>query len=125
MSTNQIKDLVTKNFPNWQAFILITSKSKIDAVFKPNSSFATKKFEEYDLEYIGSLVSIRYGTVRFDKILDGLDGTINIFGKYFMLVTRNVNEIFVVILEREGNLTEEVYSTFKDVAGKVWDLRLQ
>lgn len=122
MISDKIISLIKKKFPSWQGIILINSTSKFDAIFAADSPFEDAQTGSFDLNYVASLISIRYKLADFEKVLDGLSTTINIFGKFMMFVSHVGEELFVLILPRNENITD-VYETFSEVAKHVSELR--
>jgi len=118
LSFDLIVNLVKEKFPNWQAVMLIKSYEEFNALYSPNSPFTGHEDRHYYLDYIAGLVSVRYTSIGFDKLMDGLKTTINIFGNHLMLVTSIDERVFAVILSKQENLTE-VRNTFKEVVEKI------
>jgi len=119
LSFDLIVSLVKEKFPNWQAVMLIKSYEEFNTSFSPNSPFGEgNKDRHYYLDYIAGLVSVRYQSIGFANLIDGLKATVNIFGNYVMLVTSIEEKIFALILPKSENLTE-TYQKFKEVVGKI------
>ena len=98
--------------------MLIKSYEEFNALYSPDSRFRGHEDRHYYLDYIAALISVRYTSIGFDQIMDGLKTTINIFGNHLMLVT-SINEIiFAVILPKEVNLTE-VNNTFQEIVEQI------
>ncbi len=81
-----------------------------------------KKDGEFELTRIASFASIRYNIMDFDKLHDGLEATINVFGSTLMQITSINLEIFAVLISRNENITES-YQTFRKVVNAVKNLR--
>jgi len=121
MMDDKIIQIVKENFPNWQGIILIDTKGDQHIASAPGSPFE-KKDGEFELTRIASFASIRYNIADFDKLLNGLEVTINVFGNTLMQVTSADHEIFAVLISRNENITES-YQTFRKVVNAVKNLR--
>ncbi len=118
MSFDLIVSLVKENFPNWQAVMLIKSYKEFNALYSPDSRFRGHEDRHYYLDHIAALISVRYTSIGFDQIMDGLKTTINIFGNHLMLVTSIDEIIFAVILPKQVDLTE-VNNTFQEIVKQI------
>ncbi len=121
MMDDQIIQIVKENFPNWQGIILIDTKDDQHIASAPGSPFE-KKDGESELSRIASFTSVRYNIMDFDKLHDGLEATINVFGSTLMQITSINLEIFAVLISRNENITES-YQTFRKVVNAVKNLR--
>ena len=121
MIDDQIIQIVKENFPNWQGIILIDTKGDQHIASAPGSPFE-KKDGEFELKRIASFASVRYNIMDFDKLHDGLEATINVFGNTLMQVTSVNYELFSVLISRNENITES-YQTFWKVVNAVKNLR--
>lgn len=120
----QIIDIAKKAFPDMQALLLIKSGNKYEVVLGDSSPFKDSVDIDRDLKYIASGVKVRYEIIEFGKVMESdLDCTINIFEKSLMMVTHVGDEILVMILKRNENLTEKTYHTFKEIAKEVRKIR--
>jgi len=119
MMDDQIIQIVKENFPNWQGIILIDTKGDQHIAYAPDSPFEKNDGE---LEQIASFASVRYNIAGFEKLHNGLEATINVFGNTLMQVTSVDHEIFAVLISRNENITES-YQTFRKVVNAVKNLR--
>ena len=120
----QVIDIAKKAFPDIQALMLIQSGSKYEVVLGDNSPFKDSVDIDRDLNYIASGVKVRYDIIEFGKVMESdLNCTINIFEKSLMMVTHVGDEILVMILKRNENLTEKTYHNFKEIVKEVRKIR--
>ena len=98
--------------------MLIKSYQEFNTLYSPNSRFRGHEDRHYYLDYIAALVSVRYSSIGFDHLMDGLKTTISIFGSHMLLVTSIDERIFAVIVPKQDNLTE-VNNTFQEIVKKL------
>jgi len=116
----KILKIVQSDIPNWQAIMMMWSHKELDVLSAKDSPFDNPHTKNFYLENIASLVALRYASLEFNKLLDGLETTINIFGSYFLCTTDIDNKIFSIIFPRNEQITEAT-ELFQKTANQIRD----
>ena len=122
MNPNLIK-MVQDNVADLQALITIKSIEEFEYFCVPGTPFENSTDKMYSIGYIATLISLRFETGRFTELLDGLESTMNIFGKFLIIVTKINDKIFALIVPRKEKLDESYYN-FRNIVGKIKESNL-
>ncbi|MBI1829538.1 MAG: hypothetical protein HY222_05020 [Thaumarchaeota archaeon] len=104
MNYKEITNMIQKNISELQAVVIIDKQGNILECITKDSFESETDLD--DLKHISSLISLRFRIVDFDKILHGLEMTVDIFRDYFVLVTSLNDDILFVIVPKIVNLKE-------------------
>jgi len=105
MNNKEILDEIQRNIEELQCAIIVDLQGNI-IEHLASKSFFDEMISLDELKYVAKIVSLRFGIVDFDKILHGLEITLNDFSECIMLVTSLDRNILIVFVPRNANQTE-------------------
>ena len=111
---HQLADFLWENIPNMEALLIITRDGNV--IEHRTVPQHEKVFTIEWLKNFGNLISVRFPTGDFHKLLGGLDMTINIFKDRAVLVSPlRTNHILTMIMPRTTNFDRlgSILSKFK------------
>jgi hypothetical protein len=111
---HQLADFLWENIPNMEALLIITRDGNV--IEHRTVPQHEKVFTIEWLKNFGNLISVRFPTGDFHKLLGGLDMTINIFKDRAVLVSPlRTNHILTMIMPRTTNFNRlgSILSKFK------------
>lgn len=85
-----------KNIPDLGALLIIDKQGKI--IERRNSELFNKEYNIRWLEKISKKISLRFGIKNFDKEMEGLQLTINMFKNFAMVVKPLKHNLLVLIV---------------------------
>lgn len=105
INNKDILNEIQRNVKELQYVMIIDLQGNI-IEYLASKSFFDEMISFDELKYIAKLVSLRFGIVGFDKILRGLEITLNVFSDCIMAVTSLNENIIIVFVPRNANQTE-------------------
>jgi len=111
---HQLADFLWENIPNMEALLIITRDGNV--IEHRTVPQHEKVFTIEWLKNFGNLISVRFPSGDFHKLLGGLDMTVNIFNDRAVLVSPlRTNHILIMIMPRITNFDRlgSILSKFK------------
>jgi len=111
---HQLADFLWENIPNMEALLIITRDGNV--IEHRTVPQHEKVFTIEWLKNFGNLISVRFPSGDFHKLLGGLDMTVNIFNDRAVLVSPlRTNHILIMIMPRTTNFDRlgSILSKFK------------
>lgn len=105
MNNKQILDEIQRKIKELQYAVIIDLQGNITE-YLASKYFFNDMMSFDELKYVVKIVSLRFGIVDFDKILHGLEITINVFSECIMMATSLDRNILIVFVPRNANQTE-------------------
>lgn len=105
MNDKEILDEIQRKIKELQYAVIIDLQGNITE-YLASKYFFNDMISFDELKYVVKIVSLRFGIVGFDKILHGLEITINVFSECIMMATSLDRNILIVFVPRNANQTE-------------------
>lgn len=105
MNDKEILDEIQRKIKELQYAVIIDLQGNITE-YLASKYFFNDMISFDELKYVVKIVSLRFGIVDFDKILHGLEITINVFSECIMMATSLDRNILIVFVPRNANQTE-------------------